>query len=67
MHRDNICIYMAHVCFYDCCSDCVRVCGNVCCVSAVVKDSGVLSIGVLKYIICLCNGCDGWHIFLFVV
>ena len=28
-----------HVCFYDCCSDCVVVCGNVCCVAAIVKDS----------------------------
>ena len=26
--------------FYVCCSDCVGVCVNVCCVSAVVKDSG---------------------------
>ena len=24
--------------FYACCSDCVVVCGNVCCVAAVVKD-----------------------------
>ena len=23
MHRDNRCMYMAHVCFYVCCSDCV--------------------------------------------
>ena len=30
------------------------VCGNVCCVAAVVKNSGVLSLGVLKY---LCRGC----------
>ena len=29
--------YMAIVCFYVCCSDCVGVCGNVCCVAAVVK------------------------------
>ena len=34
--RDNRCMYMAHVCFYVCCSDCVGVCGNVCCVAAVV-------------------------------
>ena len=27
--RDNRCVYMAHVCFYVCCSDCVGVCGNV--------------------------------------
>ena len=31
-------MYMAHVCFYDCCSDYVGVCGNVCCVAAVVKN-----------------------------
>ena len=31
------CMYMAHVCFYVCCSDCVGVCGNVYCVAAVVK------------------------------
>ena len=27
--------------FYVCCSDCVGVCGNVCCVAAVVKYSGL--------------------------
>ena len=35
MPRDNRCMYMAHVCFYVCCSDCV----NVCCVAAIVEDS----------------------------
>ena len=39
MTRDNRCMYMAHVCFYVCCSDGVGVCMNVCCVAAVVKDS----------------------------
>ena len=24
-------------CFYVCCSDCVGVCGNVCCIADVVK------------------------------
>ena len=24
--------------FYVCCNDCLRICGNVCCVAAVVKD-----------------------------
>ena len=43
---------MAHVCFYVCCSDCVGVCGNVCCVA------GVVSLGVLNYAVCLCKGCD---------
>ena len=32
-------MYMAHVCFYVCCSDCVDVCGNVCCLAAVVENS----------------------------
>ena len=39
MHRDNRCGYMAHVCFYVHCSDCVVVCGKVCCVASIVKDS----------------------------
>ena len=63
MPRDNRCMYMAHVCFYVCCSDCVRVCGNVCCVAAVVKNSGFLSLGVLKYVVCLCRGCGGCCVF----
>ena len=44
MPRDNRCMYMAHVCFYACRSDCVWVCRNVCCVSGVFK--------VVKYVIC---------------
>ena len=44
------------------CSDCVGVCGNVCCVAAVIKNS-VFSHGVLKYAVCLCRGCDGWCVF----
>ena len=42
--------------------DCVRVCGNVCCVAAVVKDS-VFSPGVLKYVVSLCKGCNGCCVF----
>ena len=56
-------MYMAHVCFYVCCSDCVGVCGNVCCVAAVVKNSGFLNLGVLKYVVCLCRGYDGCCVF----
>ena len=59
MPRDNRCVYMTHVC----CSDCVGVCGNVCCVSAIVKDSEILSLGVLKYVVYLCKGCDRCCIF----
>ena len=39
MPRDNKCVYMEHVCFYVHCTGCVEVCGNICCVAAVVKDS----------------------------
>ena len=38
MPRDNRCVYMTHVCFNVCCSDCVGVWGNVCCVAYVVED-----------------------------
>ena len=40
MPRDNRCMYMAHVSFMSVVRDCVGVCGNVCCVAAVVIDSG---------------------------
>ena len=53
LHRDNTCMYMAHVCFYVCYGDCVGVCGNVSCVAAIVKNSGFLCLGVLK---CVCVG-----------
>ena len=53
MPRDNRCMYMKPVCFYVCCIDHVCVCGNVCCVAAVVEDS-VFSLGVL-YVVCLCK------------
>ena len=49
MPRDNRCMYKAHLCFYVCCSDCVGVCWNVCCVAAVVKEC-LFSLGVLKYV-----------------
>ena len=49
MTRDNRCMYMANVCFYVCCSDCVGVCGK----------NSFFSLGVLKYVVCLCRGCDG--------
>ena len=29
----------------------------------VVKNSGFLSLGVLKYVVCLCRGCDGCCVF----
>ena len=45
---------MAHVCFYVCCSDCVGVCGNVCCVTAVVKNSVFLALGSVSVSSCRC-------------
>ena len=63
-------MYVYVVClFHVCCSDCVGVCGNVCCVAAVVKDS-LFSLGVLKYIVCLykgCKGCGGCCVFVCIV
>ena len=50
MPRDNICVYGSCL-FYVCCSDCVGVCGNVCCVAAVVKDSVLaLECGSMLYV-----------------
>ena len=43
-------MHMAHVCFYGCCCDSVGICGNVCCVTSVVRDSS-FSLGVLKYVV----------------
>ena len=37
----------------------VTLWGSVCCVAAVIKDSVFFSFGVLKYVVCLCKGCDG--------
>ena len=34
----------------------------VCCVVGVVEKSG-FSLGVLKYVVCLCRGCDGCCVF----
>ena len=53
MPRDNRCMYIEQVCFHVCCSDCVGVCRNVCCVAAVVKKKFLYSFGVLKYVVCL--------------
>ena len=61
MPRDNRCMYMAHVCFM---SIVMTVWGmwECFCIAAVVKDSGVVSLGVLKYAF-LCKGCDGCCVF----
>ena len=40
----DVCMHMAHVCFYVCCGDCVGVCGNVCCVADVVENCGFLAL-----------------------
>ena len=39
------------------------VCGNVCCVAVVVEDSRFLSLGLLKYVVSLCRGCDECCVF----
>ena len=62
LETTDVCIWRMFV-FYVSCSDCVGVCGNVSCVTAVVKDSVFFSLGVLKYIVCLCKRCDGCCVF----
>ena len=52
--RDNRCMYMAHVCFYVCCSNCVGVCGIVSSVAAVVKSSVVLEPWSVFSMLCVC-------------
>ena len=59
---ETISIYMAHVCFMYVIVQC-GVCGNVCCVAAVVDDSVFYSFGVLKHVVCLCKECDGCCVF----
>ena len=34
---------------------------------AVVKNSVFFSLGVLKYVVCLCRGCDGCCVFVCIV
>ena len=49
-------MYMAHVCLFIC-SDCVEVCGIVCCVPAVVKNSGCSCMGSVSVSSCICCMC----------
>ena len=63
MPIDNRCMYMVHVCFYVCCSDCVGVFGNVCCVAAVVKNWCFLKSWGVEICVCLCRGCDRCCVF----
>ena len=56
-------MYMAHVCFYVCRSDRVRVGGNAVAQRSLLNIVGSLSLGVLKYVVCLCSGCDGCCVF----
>ena len=52
-------MYMAIVCFM---CVVVTVWGNGCCVAAVVKYI-VFTPGMLKYVVCMCKGCDGCCVF----
>ena len=52
MPRDNICMYMVHVFFYVCCSDCV---GMSVVYRLLLK---IVVFWALNYVVCLCKGCD---------
>ena len=60
-------VYMVHVCFYIRCSDCVGICRNFYCVVGIAKDCDLLAlkVGVVKYVVCLCRGCDGCCVFCY--
>ena len=49
--------------FYVCCGDCVGVCGNVCCVAVIVKDSGLFEHWSVDVWCMLCKECDGYCVF----
>ena len=49
--------------FYVCGIDCVGVCGNVCCVAALLKILEFLNLRVLKHVVCLCKRCDACCVF----
>ena len=61
----DVCIWRMFVFMFVVVIVLLGVCGNVCCVAAIVKDSGALSLGVLKYVACLCKGCDGCCVCLY--
>ena len=62
MPRDNRCVYMAHVCFM---AVVVTVWGSVgmFVVYRPLLKIVFFSLGVLKYVVCLCRGCDGCGVF----
>ena len=59
MIRDYICMYMVHVCFYVCCSDCVGICGKFVVYRPLLKIMGFEPWNV----VCLCKVCDGYCVF----
>ena len=41
-------------------SGCVGVCSDVCCVTGVLK---IVRLGIMKYVVSLCRGCDRCNVF----
>ena len=62
MPRDNRCMYMAHVGFYVCCSDCLGSVVTFVVYRPLLKIVG-FSLGVLKYVGCtvLCLYSEAWR------
>ena len=56
-HSGYGCVLASTLCKYD-----LRK-GDLFWVGKFVKNSGVLSLAVLKYVVCLCRGCDGCCVF----
>ena len=57
-------MYVYVIClFYVCCSDCVGSVGMFVVYRPLLKIV-LFSLGVLKYVVCLCRGCDGCFLFV---
>ena len=63
MPRDNRCMYMAHLVFMSVVVTVWVSVGMFVVEQPVLKIVLFSSLGVLKYVVCLCSGCDGYCIF----
>ena len=67
MIRDNRCMYMAHGCFMFVVVDCVGVCGNDCCVAAVVEHSVLLALECCSVVYVCVRGVMDVVLYVFIV
>ena len=66
MLRDNSCVYVAHVCFYVCCSDSAGSVGMFVVYRELLKVVGFISRCELLCVVYLYSGCDGYCAFCLI-